>query len=390
MRNEDKINISNKVNGKGTKNTKNFKGKSFGYQVLGFGSGSAAGPSFITATGGTIVTCGNFKAHVFTGPGTFCVSCAGSEGNNVADYVVVAGGGGGGNFGAGGGGAGGFRMSNGLCLPSPTTSPLASGSTLPISAQGYPITVGGGGAAGTGPCDAGRHAPATDGRSGSKGSNSVFSSITSAGGGGGAGILTNGCGWAPSPLSSGGSGGGSKGSHECGGPRTNPGQGMPAGAGNTPPVSPPQGNPGGKGYDAGIESTNGGGGGGASAPGLTTCSNYTGAGGGAGSFIAAAFIGPPAPSYGTPGPVGSTRYFAGGGGGGSDGKGGQFDGTAGPPGVGGGGSGGRAGPGDNNACLTAGTTNTGGGGGGGGFEPAPASGAAGGSGIVIIRYKFQE
>ena len=384
MRNEDKINIFNKVNGKGIKNTKNFKGKSFGYQVLGFGSGSAAGPSFITATGGTIVTCGNFKAHVFTGPGTFCVSCAGSEGNNVADYVVVAGGGGGGGYGAGGGGAGGFRMSNGLCLPSPTTSPLASGSTLPISVQGYPITVGGGGAAGAGPCNDGRHAPATDARNGSKGSNSVFSSITSAGGGGGAGILTNGCGWAPSPLSSGGSGGGSKGSHECGGPRTNPGQGMPAGAGNTPPVSPSQGNPGGKGYDAGVASTNGGGGGGAGATGGTTCTARTGGNGGAGSYVAEAFVGPPAPSYGTPGPVGSTRYFAGGGGGGSDG-GGQ-PGTAGTPGVGGGGSGGRS---PCHACRSAGTTNTGGGGGGGGKSPSPSSGAAGGSGIVIIRYQFQ-
>ena len=27
-----------------------------------------------TATGGTITTCGNFKIHTFTGPGTFCVS----------------------------------------------------------------------------------------------------------------------------------------------------------------------------------------------------------------------------------------------------------------------------------------------------------------------------
>jgi len=27
----------------------------------------------LTATGGTITTCGNFKIHTFTGPGTFCV-----------------------------------------------------------------------------------------------------------------------------------------------------------------------------------------------------------------------------------------------------------------------------------------------------------------------------
>ena len=32
---------------------------------------------FVTATGGTTTTSGNFKIHTFTGPGTFCVSCAG-------------------------------------------------------------------------------------------------------------------------------------------------------------------------------------------------------------------------------------------------------------------------------------------------------------------------
>ena len=33
---------------------------------------------YVTATGGTITTCGNFKIHAFTGPGTFCVSCGGN------------------------------------------------------------------------------------------------------------------------------------------------------------------------------------------------------------------------------------------------------------------------------------------------------------------------
>ena len=32
------------------------------------------GNSFVTATGGTITTCGNYKIHTFTGPGTFTVS----------------------------------------------------------------------------------------------------------------------------------------------------------------------------------------------------------------------------------------------------------------------------------------------------------------------------
>lgn len=48
---------------------------------------------FVTATGGTITTCGNYKIHTFTGPGTFCVSCAGNPvGSNSVDYLVVAGG----------------------------------------------------------------------------------------------------------------------------------------------------------------------------------------------------------------------------------------------------------------------------------------------------------
>ena len=38
------------------------------------------GATFITATGGTITTCGDFKVHTFTGPGTFCVSAVGNPG----------------------------------------------------------------------------------------------------------------------------------------------------------------------------------------------------------------------------------------------------------------------------------------------------------------------
>ena len=46
------------------------------------------GPTFITATGGTITTaCTNFKVHTFTGPGTFCVSQGGNcAGSNKVDY----------------------------------------------------------------------------------------------------------------------------------------------------------------------------------------------------------------------------------------------------------------------------------------------------------------
>src|SRR6056300_1358760 len=61
-------------------------------------------PPFISATGGTITCCGDFKIHTFTGPGTFTVTNAGlPTGSSTVDYLVVAGGGGGGASGGGGG-----------------------------------------------------------------------------------------------------------------------------------------------------------------------------------------------------------------------------------------------------------------------------------------------
>ena len=54
---------------------------------------SILGVSFVTASGGTESTCGNFKIHTFTGPGTFTVSCAGSAGGSTTiDYLVIGGG----------------------------------------------------------------------------------------------------------------------------------------------------------------------------------------------------------------------------------------------------------------------------------------------------------
>ena len=108
-------------------------------------AGDAA--AFVTASGGNAtLTCGNFKTHVFTGPGTFTVSCAGNAcGSNSVEYLVVAGGGAGGtgqNGSSGGGGAGGFRTRTAL----PGASPLNAPANLPVSAQGYPIVVGAGSA----------------------------------------------------------------------------------------------------------------------------------------------------------------------------------------------------------------------------------------------------
>ena len=89
------------------------------------------------------------------------------------------------------------------------------------------------------------------------------------------------------------------------------------GTGNTPPVAPAQGFNGGNDARPGTPGSGegGGGGGGASAVGGTSAHENAGPGG-LGSFIADAFIGPCAPSYGTPYSPGSlTRFFAGGGGG---------------------------------------------------------------------------
>jgi len=296
--------------------------------------------NFINATGGTITTCGDYKIHTFTGPGTFCVSnvAPGPSGNpNAGDYLVVAGGGGGGNNGGGGGGAGGFRASAGTGTGCYTVSPLASPvSPITLTATSYPITVGAGG---PGPTDTG---PGV-----SNGSSSSGFSITSAGGGGG------GHGGTPQNGSYGGSGGGA---HRNG----------TGGSGNTPSVSPPQGTNGNNGDGAG-GSNGGGGGGGAS--GGNPGSNGTGGTGGDGSFTNIN------PTGGTTGPVCGQRYYAGGGGGGGACQPGSPAG-----GVGGGGAGTNTAP----ATATNGTANTGGGGGGGG-----GAAGGGGSGIVIIRYKYQ-
>jgi hypothetical protein len=305
---------------------------------------------YVTATGGTVITCGDYKTHIFTGPGTFCVSCAGNpSGSATVDYMVVAGGSGGGKASSGGGGAGGFRLA---VTTTPQSNPL-NGSALPVSVTGYPIAVGSGGSGGS---------PGCSSSDVTKGSNSTFSTITSAAGGAGGGP----CGSTGGSGAGGGAGGGT------------------GAAGNTPPTSPPQGNPGGNGRCQSVPAGGaGGGGGGGGAAGVNSTpgsSNPAGAGG-AGSYLPDAFIGPTAPSYGESGPVGSTRYFAGGGGGGSYINAGPSAG-----GVGGGGNGsGSPGPSATNASANMG------GGGGGGFHPGGLNGAGsnGGSGIVMIRYKYQ-
>jgi hypothetical protein len=314
--------------------------------------------AFISATGGTVTTSSDYKIHTFTGSGSFVVSCAGGigPGPSSVDYLVVAGGGGGGTGSSpnsrrgGGGGAGGYRESYCATTSGPyTASPLATPTSLTVSATTYPVTIGAGGS------------------SAASGTNSVFSTITSAGGGaGGDWNGQNGC--------SGGSGGG-------GGPKgtagISVGEQSLGGTGNTPPVSPSQGNNGGSNPDAPTETNPaaGGGGGGARGAGLGLLSNTRGGAGGAG-----------AETYIT----GSSSRLAGGGGGGGHDPGGggginpfsisgQPDNLSRTNQYGGGNGEQPSSPGGNGAGNT-------GGGGGGAWN---GGGYSGGSGIVIIRYKFQ-
>jgi hypothetical protein len=282
------------------------------------------GDGFINATGGTISDYNEnntiYRAHIFTSSGTFSVTSAPSA--STVEYLVVAGGGGGGFNAGAGGGAGGFR----------------TGTGIPVSASpgSYSVTVGGGGNGSA------NDAPQTA----TNGSSSIFSTITSAGGGYGCSSNASG--------NPGGSGGGSSANN-------------PIGAGNTPPTSPPQGNPGGLGNSGDGSSRAGGGGGGAGSAGNgTTNANLAGSGG---NGLASAISG--------------TSVTYAGGGGGSSHTGGPT--AIAPGGTGGGGAGGAgtwpiASPG------TAGTYATGGGGGAG--SGGSGLGGLGGSGIVVIRYQI--
>src|SRR6056300_231150 len=65
----------------------------------------ASDAAYISATGGTVTTSGDYKIHSFTGDGCFVVSCGGNPaGSSTVDYLVIAGGGGGGYCMGGGGG----------------------------------------------------------------------------------------------------------------------------------------------------------------------------------------------------------------------------------------------------------------------------------------------
>jgi hypothetical protein len=186
-------------------------------------------PQYLTATGGTITTDGDYKVHTFTSSSNFVVSELGQNstyGNKVEYLVVGAGAGGGGTHG-GGGGAGGYRHN--------------SAYDMTVTAQSYSIQVG---------AKAGFQ---------SNGSSSSAFGISSAGGGVG-GTDSNG--------TAGGSGGG-------GSSYPNSYSGA---SGNTPSTNPSQGNSGGNGQ-TGQPNYGSGGGGGASSSGGNGSTSSAGAGG---------------------------------------------------------------------------------------------------------------
>jgi hypothetical protein len=330
-------------------------------------SNSLVGPldylcAAVSGSGNTTITDGDYKIAVFTGPGTFAVngiSSVSAPRNNM-DWMVVGGGGAGGeSWRSGGGGAGGFRESPGASTGCYTASPLAGNSHVVATATNFPIVVGAGGTGGTSPSNLSTN-----------GSLSSFSIYSSAGGGAGGSYNPS-----NTPQSAGANGGSGGGGGGCASPP------RAGGSGNTPSTSPAQGTDGGNGGTP--PSSAGGGGGGATDAGsdATTASTGNGFGGdGAGTDIT------PSSSYGTPGPSGSLRYYSGGGGGGHYNS-YQPTGVAG--GYGGGGMGGYESSSGVYVAAVAGTVNTGGGGGGkAGTSCSPGAGN-GGSGIVMIRYKFQ-
>jgi len=273
-------------------------------------------------SGGTITTSGNYRIHTFTSSGTFTNTIS----NLSVEYLVIAGGGGvGARRHAGGGGAGGYRCS----VSGETSGRGASAeSPLTLTTGNKTVTVGAGGA--SSPSGSNTNSGANNG------SNSVFDSITSLGGGygttydGGAG-QSGGC----------GGGSGASGGSTSGGSGTS-GQGYDGGAGEP--------NTGGGG---------GGGGGGAGSAGSNAPGSDNGGNGGNG--VASSI-------------TGSSVTRAGGGGGG-----GSTASTAGSGGSGGGGAGANT-----TQTPQSGTVNTGGGAGAGGADGD--QGQTGGSGIVIVRY----
>lgn len=243
-----------------------------------------------------------------------------------ADVLVIAGGGGGGNgasqIGSGGGGAGGLLYS----------------ASQSLTATGYTCTIGAGGAVNA------------------KGVNSSFGGIT-ASVAGGRGATSN----SATDINGGSGGGGAFSTNTSGGTATS-GQGNAGGTGNGA---------------ASLALGAGGGGAGAVGGNANTAIDGNAGNGGVGSSTYSSW----SAITGVGQNVSGTYYLAGGGGGG------VYDATGNnrPAGTGGFGGGGRGGSNIGPVLAVAGTANTGGGGGGRG-DADTSAGAAGGSGVIIVRY----
>jgi len=292
--------------------------------ISGLPNGLTASQSYDNSGPGNILTItlgGVFPSANSLNTNLVISGLTSTQANFDIDFLVVAGGAGAGGNWSGGGGAGGLRTSYG--------STSGGGSSAETTFSGLPqtnytLTVGGGGANGVG---------YAAGSQGTNGGDSVFGTITSAGGGG-SGADSNAT--YTDGLSGGSGGGGGYNSTANAAGTAN--QGYQGGAGFLPGPS---------------QSYATGGGGGASAAGQNGAA-YSSGGGGNGLSVSI---------------TGSSITYAGGGGGGMY----TSWGAGGGGGTGGGGAGSDYG--------TAGTANTGGGGGGGWQY-----GASGGSGIVILRY----
>ena len=185
---------------------------------IGEGSGNVS-TTYMSATGGTITTVGDYKVHLFNESGFFTVTTGNVDVvGNVVEYLVVAGGGGGSaSTTSGGGGGGGYLTATNFTVVDSTI-------TVTIGAGGGPYV---------------------------SGNNSEFSTITSIAGGRGGRFDFSG--------DPGGSGGGGGASH-YGSAAGTPGQGNNGGVGN--------------GTGGGLNVDGGGGGGGAGSVGLNGGLNF--------------------------------------------------------------------------------------------------------------------
>jgi hypothetical protein len=270
------------------------------------------------ASGGNIITDGTYWYHTFLTSGTFTpnqsLSC---------DVLMVAGAGGGGTLG-GGGGAGGLLYS----------------ASQSLSVASYTLGVGAGGIGAIG---------SSSGALATQGTNTTFTGLTSAVGGGAGASYENRAG------STGGSGGGQAGTSSNTGYNGTSGQGNKGG--NTSSTYP---------------FTGAGGGGNGAAGANVSSANATAGGAGDNTYS----------SWLSAVGLGVSGYVAGGGGGGCW----VNQGAAGAGGSGGGGAGSNLG----SVAGVAGAVSSGSGGGSGGFDNISGSvfsvGGSGGSGFIIVRY----